>query len=230
MKLLFDLDAVLYKGLFAGGGLGYFAGLRACDNIIDNVLNRFNYPEFYLVTGGEKNFRKDICSTYKAHRKAEKPRYLHDSKRYYIKYWNAIEAHGVEADDVIAQMADQDSVIISEDHDFFQLGVPMFNVRYWTLNEIKNPWYWWWLQTLTGCKSDNVPGVKNPEKLKHKKQPNFTEDTAGKLLEGKTPEEMKAMVQSQYKIIYGDEWFEKYDMACRLLWLKRSPEDEYFMH
>jgi 5'-3' exonuclease len=226
MKLLIDLDILLYKGLFAVDG--YYNGLRATDNIIYNILERFDNPEFELVVSGSGNFRKQISADYKANRKPEsRPRYLYESKQYYKRYWNAVETVGEEADDYIASNCDG-GVIVSTDKDFKQVGAPIFNPTKWELTEIENPHYWWWLQTLIGDASDNIPGLKNPEKLHFKKAPNFTEETASKLLVDKSPEEMKSIVQYLYKTIHGDDWYSHYDTNCRLLFLRRKNAQEYW--
>lgn len=231
MKLLIDHDSNLYKGLWATVDQGYFAGLRACDNIIYNILDRFNNPPFELVITGPGNFRKKVDPKYKANRKPEsRPKYLYDAKEYYKRYWGAVETVGVEADDYIASNITDDCIIVSEDHDFKQLGVKMFNPRKWEITEITNPEYHWWMQCLTGCTTDNVKGLTNPEKLHHKKPPSFTEETASKLLVDKSPEEMSQIVQELYKTIHGDNWFREFDKTARLLWLKRSPDDEYHFH
>jgi len=228
VNVLIDLDLLLYKGLFACKDQ-YYPGLRATDNIINNVLERFDFPEYELVISGQGNFRKDISADYKANRKPEnKPKYLYEAKCYYKKYWNAVETTGMEADDYIASSITDDCVICSEDKDFRQLGVPIFNPRTWTLTEITNPEYHFFVQALVGDRADNIPGLTNPEKLHHKNPPCFTEDTAAKVLEGKSVEEMKSTVIDLYKEIHKDEWYVRFDTACRLLYLRRKGKEEYF--
>jgi 5'-3' exonuclease len=239
-KLLIDHDLLIYKGLFATqqvikngeeviGVRGYFAGLRATDNIVYNILDTFSGSDFELVMTGEGNFRKKLYPEYKSHRKADgRPKYLYEAKSYYKKYWNAVSTTGEEADDYIASNITDNCVVISEDHDYKQLGVPIFNPRTWQITEINNPEFWFWLQCLTGCKSDHVPGLKNPDKLHFKSPPCFTEDTASQLLEGKSPREMKQIVQEKYQVIYGDEWYSRFDLTARLLFLRRKDHKEYY--
>jgi 5'-3' exonuclease len=230
MKLLIDLDIILYKGLWVCKDQ-YYPGLRACDWIVDRILDRFNYPEFELVISGSGNFRKKISSEYKSNRKPEsRPKYLYEAKNYFIKYWNAVLTEGIEADDYIASLHDSCTIIVSNDKDYKQLGGKIYNPFKDELVEITKPEYWFFLQTLIGDSADCVSGLKNPDKLHHKNQPCYTEDTASKLLEDKSPEEMKEIVQEKYKTIYGDGWYERFDTNCRLLWLKRNFADEYFYH
>lgn len=231
MKALFDLDIICYKGAFACNDLGYYAQIRACDNILIGILDRLQPTSYELVLTGSGNFRYKIDPNYKAHRGPDtRPNNLYDIKAYFIKYWGAILTSGYEADDYIAMHHDEDSIVISNDKDFKQLPGKMFNPWTETFYEIDNPFYYFFLQTLVGDAADGVNGVTNPEKIHHKNPPNFTEGTASKLLLDKSVEEMKEIVQEQYKLAYKDDWFTKFDTNARLLWLKRSPEDEYYNH
>lgn len=224
--ILVDLDLLIHVGLFGCRYEGFFARLRNCDNYVLNIIEYFN-RDYRLFLSGDNNFRKEICSTYKGNRK-EKPDHFYEVRNYFIKYWEAEVAEGEEADDAIGKAITDNCIIVSNDHDYKQLGVPMFNPRTWQITEVTNPEYWWWIQMLTGCKTDNVLGVPNPAKAHHKTIPNFTEDSAGKLLEGKTKEEMKDIVQGLYREIYGDAWFTEYDLRARLLFLRRKDADEYW--
>lgn len=227
MKLLVDLDIILYTGLFACKD-EYYPGLRACDSIVENVLDWFNHPPYELVLSGGSNFRKLLCERYKANRKPEsRPKYLYEAREYFKKYWGAVQALG-EADDYIASSIDSDSIIISTDKDFKQLGVPIFNPRTWKLSEINNPHYYWWLQMMVGDSTDNVEGLKNPMKSHFTNPPCFTEATASKVLEDLSPGEMKQTVIDLYKQVHNDKWFEAFDRTARLLFLQRRDATEYY--
>jgi len=227
-KLLIDCDTIIYKGLFACEDR-FYAGLRACDFTLDNILQRYNYPDYTLAMSGKGNFRKKLYPEYKANRDPnQRPKYLYEAKEYMKKYWGAVEAHGMEADDLLAQQHNEGTVLVVEDKDYKQLGGNFYN--YWKNEafEITNPYYYWYQQILCGDRQDNIPGCLNPDKLHHKNPPCFTNDTAGVLLEGKTKEEMKKIVQLQYKLVYGEDWFSKYDLTARLLWLVRDPNKNYY--
>jgi len=225
VKLLIDADTILYKGLFVCEG--YFAGLRACDNIIYNILDHFDNPPFELVLTGENNFRKKIYPQYKANRKPEsRPRYLYDAKRYYLKYWGAVLTDGEEADDYIARNSDG-AIIVADDKDYLQTGTPIFNPRKWELLEGYDPYYYFWLQCLTGDHVDNVPGLPNPAKAHWAKPPCFTDTTAPPLLEGKSKDEMKQTVLDLYREVYGERAFEEFDLRARLLFLRRKDHKDY---
>jgi DNA polymerase-1 len=227
MRLLIDTDIILYRGLFATVDLGYFAGLRACDNMVSSILDRFQYPEYHLVLTGKGNFRKKIYTDYKANRKPEsRPPYLHEAREYFKKYWEAIETEGIEADDWIASNYQEGDVIVSSDKDFKQLPARIYNPSKDELLDVDNPDFYFWLQTLVGDSADNVPGLPNPAKAHHKKQPNFTEDTASEVLKGT---DYKSTVINLYQQVYGEQnWFETFDRNCRLLFLQRKNAKEYY--
>lgn len=230
MRAFIDLDIILYRCLFAGqrDELGYYRQLQICDNKIEDIVDTLEPDGFVLVTSGGHNFREKITPTYKANRKGmERPEYLHDARKYFKKYWDAVVTHGYEADDYIAMSAKKHDVVVSIDKDFMQLGVPIYD---WVKNELfvpKDPMLYFWIQMLTGDSADNVEGLKNPAKAHYKSPPNFTQPTAAEVLEGKN---YKQTVQKIYQTAYGNNWFEKFDINARLLWLKRSPEDEYYLH
>lgn len=214
MRLLIDADIIIYRCAWACKE-NYWHQLRACNNTVERLLETFVGFDALVTISGSNNFRKKLSSEYKSNRSIKPPN-LYDIREYFKKYWDAIEAEG-EADDLIASLHSDDSVVVSSDKDFKQLGGKIYNP--WTneLVEITNPYYWWWTQTLTGDSADVVktlPGI-GPKK-------------AEKILADKTPAEMREAVESKYKEVYGDSWFEKYDLTCRLLWLKRSPTSEYY--
>jgi 5'-3' exonuclease len=228
VKLLIDLDGIVFRCLKATEDQNYYSQLRACDNKVEDIISRFGC-EYLLVLSGSGNFRKILYPEYKAHRKVEdRPRYLSDTRGYFVKYWPTVIAEGMEADDLVATLSDSESIIVSNDHDYLQVGAKIYNPWKDQLIEVSNPEFYFWRQMLTGCSSDGVPGLKTPEKAHFKNPPNFTEDTASKVLEGKSPEEMKETVQNLYKQVLGEEWFSRYDLTARLLFLRRKDAVEYY--
>lgn len=220
LKALIDLDTVLYRCLFATSKQNYYAQLRACDNSVNAILDNLAPSEYELVLSGGNNFRKKIDPTYKANRKPEsRPTYLHDAMKYFTKYWHAVVTDGIEADDYIAINSNGDSVVVSNDKDFNQLGVPIYN---WTKGDLflpEDPMYYWYSQLLTGDAADNVVGIRGIGPVK-----------AEKALKHLTNEERLLKVQEFYQQEFGDGWYVKFDINARLLWLKRTYIDEYYLH
>lgn len=202
--------------------------LAACDSAIDRVIDRFDLDhELYLT--GDNNFRKQIYPLYKANRIGkDKPQYLKEAREFYLANRNAKVTDTLEADDLIAMAYQPGDIMVVNDKDYKQIKGKMYNPWTNVLVEITNPEYWFYLQVLTGDKSDGIPGLTNPEKLHHSKPPCYTEATANEVLEGKTPEEMKSIVQQLYQTIHGEDWFTVFDTSARLLYLRRSENDEYY--
>jgi 5'-3' exonuclease len=213
--LLIDGDIILFRILWACKDHNFYYQVRANDWVLDRVLDDFGNPDFFIALSGSNNFRKQLDPTYKSNRTV-RPNNLHEMRQYYIKYWGAKVAVG-EADDLLASLHTDETILVSSDKDFKQLGGKLYNPWKNELIEVDNPEYWFWFQTLTGDSADVVktlPGI-GPKK-------------AEKLLAGKTNEEMKATVFETYQNYYGEDWFSKLDLTARLLWLKRSPESQYY--
>jgi hypothetical protein len=238
MRLLIDGDTVIFKGLTAvqerrtEGDVKividkYHEGIRACDFNMETILSKYDYPEFMIAISGKDNFRKKISPTYKSNR-TSRPRYLHEVREYFKKYWGAVEQVGLEADDVLGIEHDSCTTLVVDDKDYKQLGGKIDFHWQRKYVEIDNPEYWFWLQMLVGDRTDMIQGLTNPAKLHHKEPPNFTDVTAQEILQDKSPEEMKAIVQSLYQQIHGDAWFEFYDTCARLIFLRRKNATEYF--
>jgi len=134
-----------------------------------------------------------------------------------------------EADDLIAMNHSVDStVVVTNDKDMFQLGGNILNPFTDTLYYIDNPEFHFYKQLLTGDTSDNIPGIGNPEKKHHKNPPNFTEKTASELLKDLSKDDMRTMVQDLYFQQFGNDWVNEYERNAKLLFLKRSPEANYY--
>lgn len=233
MRLLLDADFLVYRSAFQKGK-EFIQMLDGLDWCIDDIIRQTDAESHRIFLTGSENFRKVIAEDYKSNRPKERPPYYQDIRDYLVRNWNAEVSDGCEADDLCAMNQTEDSIVAGEDKDL--LTIPGWHYRIakkWSDNkkiyvseyDAKRFFY---TQCLTGDKSDAVEGLKNPAKLHHKNPPNFTEDSAAPLLEGKTVEEMKAIVQDLYRTVYGEEWFVKFDTTCRLLWLKRSPTSEYY--
>jgi 5'-3' exonuclease len=228
MRLLVDLDILLYRSLWGCKG-DFQEKLLTCDYMIEKIMSKLGSTDISLFLSGSNNFRHGISNTYKANRKDQpRPEYLAEARQYYIDTRNASVTDGVEADDAIGMAHDENSIVVSSDKDFFQLGGLIYNPVSDKLYDVKNPWYFFYVQMLTGDKADNIEGIKNPDKSHYKIPPNFTDATAKKWLHNKSCDYCRTTVGGLYLIQFGDHlWFDKYDMNARLLFLKRSYATEY---
>jgi 5'-3' exonuclease len=217
MKLLIDLDIILYRGLWATKDQGYYAGVRACDSIVNSILDRVDHTDYELILSGQNNFRKQISPEYKANRKPEsKPQYLYDTKKYFEKFWKATAAEG-EADDLIGIKHDSCTTIISSDKDFFSVGGKIYNPFKDESYNITNPEYHFYYQLIVGDSADNVKTLHG-----------YGPKKAEKILADKSKDEMREAVQNLYREYYGDEWYVRYDTTARLLFIQRGKFREYF--
>lgn len=229
MTALIDMDAVLYRGLFGAKLRSYYEQLRNCENIIERIQDRLKVSESILFLSGNKNFRKEIYPLYKSNRKdSERPFYLQDAKMYFLKYWNAICNDIYEADDLIAMNHDENTIMVSNDKDFYTVGGNLYNPFTNTLYYIDNPEFHFYKQLCTGDQIDSIPGIRNPAKSHHRNPPNFTDGTATELLKDLSKEEMKLLVQSLYYDQFGNDWFHEYERNAKLLFLKRSETANYY--
>jgi len=177
--------ATAYNGNFMNNSKGFPTNaLYGFVNMLTKIINE-EKPEYIMCAFDKgKNFRKDICQTYKAGR-METPNEL--KMQFPIAKQicellgiTSIECDNYEADDIIgtfARMADEDKMynatIISSDKDLLQLISPEVDVKllkqkdYILMNEntffehygIK-PIHMIDLKSLMGDASDNIPGVK----------------------------------------------------------------------
>lgn len=228
MRLLIDHDILLYRALW-GCKEGYYRKLQTCEYMVEKVIDRLESTDFTLIMSGVGNFRYSLDDQYKANRKDQpRPEYLYDAKLYFQKYWGAVLSEDCEADDVIGMAHDDETIVVSSDKDFYQLGGLIYNPVKNEMVDIHNPWYFFYQQMLTGDVADNVSGVKNPAKSHFKTPPNFTEGSAKSALQGLDLESSRELVQEMYKLTHKEDWCEKFDINAKLLFLKRSYADNYY--
>lgn len=128
---------------------------------------------------GARNFRKDICATYKAHRDpAAKPVGLGAAKAFMTERYGARCVDGLEADDLIGLVLtsplgrDGKAVAVTLDKDLatvpgmhFRPGRDQFPHEIGELEAYR----WWFTQTLIGDTADGYKGCPGIGKVKAKK-------------------------------------------------------------
>lgn len=224
MRALIDLDNIFFKGCFAT--TGYYNNIRCCDNMIYSIID--GYYSYKLFLGGPDNFRKKLYPEYKSNRDPSKrPQYLYDVRMYFIKYWNPVIKDTFETDDVIAmEYSIGEDVLYVNDKDYKQLGGWQTNSQ-GEINWIDDPMLYFWIQMITGDPQDFIPGLRNPEKLHHKKPPAFSYDVAEQLLKPLPDWVRCETVKELYREEFGDRWEQELDLKGNLLWLKRSDSDNF---
>ena len=183
------------------------ANWRTEQTLLD-ILNHVEATEFLIFIGGGDNFRKQVDPQYKAHRTKPKPKYLPTIEQFLMEQYGAIRVHGIETDDALGILQQEDSVICSLDKDLLQ--VPGLHYQ-WS----KNNWVevdntsgirHFYKQLLIGDRADNITGVQGIGTIK-----------AGKLLDPvDDPEEMFSIVEQ----LYPDKLH--FERNCHLLWILKS--------
>ena len=166
---------------------------------------------------GKDNFRNDIARTapYKGNRTAPKPKHLQLIRDYLISAWDFQVSVGQEADDSIAiehTARNHESIIASIDKDFMQLRGNHWNfvkkeMTFVTDEEALTNFY---MQVLTGDRTDNIIGLKGVGPVKAKQRLAGCESASDMYL---------ACVEA-----YGGAE-ERVIENCRLLYLRRTENE-----
>lgn len=76
--------------------------INTFDSYMNDLLALTRVDSYILCLSGERSFRYDVDSSYKANRAGmEKPMWFKEVKRHMIEVWGAVEVPGLEADDTV---------------------------------------------------------------------------------------------------------------------------------
>ena len=157
--------------------------------VVDVWENKLNEWKHILQTeaapivcfSGKDNFRKGVAKTktYKGNRAEEKPFHYFNLKAYIEATQTCLEEPRIEADDLMAMMQDELTIIVTVDKDLRQVNgwhyspegwnFPSFGPVYVTDEnsyiELKGKkivgtgYKFFWSQVITGDPTDNIPGL-----------------------------------------------------------------------
>jgi len=231
---LFD-DAKTAKQ-YADEGQGYLVWSRkeiepeekaitVCEQVMRDITARYDLEPRTFLTPSVGNFRDKVATRakYKGNRdSAPRPTHLKAVREYLTRKWHATLAEGQEADDCIGIYATSNpgSVIVSIDKDLRQIPATHYN---WVDKEEividkKTGDLNFFVQVLTGDKTDNVPGIAGVGPV-----------TAAKILEGaQSRKECWARIEARYKEEYGDDGLKHAIETANLVWILREP-GQYFV-
>lgn len=151
---------------------------EACDNLeamVNGVIKDSQCEEALIVLSGFENYREKVATIleYKGNRKLKpKPFWYHDLRQWLLNTHGVLCRHGVEADDVLAEMQTLDpenTMILTIDKDLMQFPGQKF---YWNKRKDKDTSACFlhidkatallnfFNQVVTGDASDNIPGLK----------------------------------------------------------------------
>lgn len=210
------------------------------DAFIDNIILATGATDYkvFLSDSSENNFRYKVNPEYKAHRTQPKPVHYDAIKEYLITKHKAKIAHDMEADDYLSieqQKSNWKSGVLRQgeptvcctiDKDIIY-GVPGYHYS-WAIYRkgevVREPFFqktttdaalrFHYFQLLKGDKSDNIYGIDG---LGDKK--------IAKLFDEVPTEDLVEVVADKYKEQWGDIWYEEMVKNSKLLWIKRSEEE-----
>lgn len=130
-----------------------------------DLVKRWKPDEMIVVLSDTKNFRKELCPTYKSNRKGQaKPPALRCVMDHLRTHWRAISWENLEADDVIGILATKpgaDYVMVSRDKDMLtvpgRLSRDGSSIQEVTKDEAD---YQFYIQSLMGDSGDGYHGIK----------------------------------------------------------------------
>lgn len=239
MRSVIDADSLCYIIGFGHEGMPLNYQLKMLDEFIENILVATEATEFMLYLTGSGNFRYDVATfqPYKGNRAdMKRPEYLKEMRDYMEGVWGAEVINGMEADDqcgidaYACKAEGKPYTICSIDKDLLMLEGKHYNYKrgeFETITETEG-WRRFYMQTLTGDTSDNIPGlykITGAKATKAIKEP---------LLSIEVREEMDAYCLGQYVSAGSSELdtsarTQYYREIQELLYMRRKPlgEEDY---
>jgi DNA polymerase-1 len=182
-----------YEVRWADGIWTYYAdeevGISVLESNLHEILSFVGADNYVIALSDNKNFRKELCDTYKANRADQRKPILLEFLREYVQEnmpYNSMEE--LEADDVMGIMATTDNfiegrkIIVSIDKDLLQIPVDVYNPDKDELSpaEYRDGNYLHMTQTLTGDSVDGYPGCPGIGPVKAKKILDLESDPAAR--------------------------------------------------
>jgi len=223
MKCLIDGDPLAY---IAGWNVTVEEAKANMDVLVQDICDAAFTDECLIAVKGPNNFRDNVLSSYKGSRRStpEQASMVKTLRDYLIEAHDAIEAEGQEADDLLAQWAEEcrnegtDWVIASIDKDLLTIPGKHYNIRKGTLVEIDKDTADYLLnkQLLMGDSADDIPGLKG-----------IGAKRAENILAGVPYGKRRNAVIGAYKEHYATKWKSELQLTGDLIWI-RTVKDEKF--
>lgn len=177
-------------------------GLQIIKTAVNGILKVFNAKDsgdgFLMYLTGSNNFRIKTAriKPYKGNRKAAKPFWYKEMRKYLVDTYGAIVTDGYEADDAVtmAVCENENAVIVAQDKDYLQVPGEQYDPvrREWLRVSEHDAKLNFWTQVLVGDQIDNITGCP---KIGPKKAP--------RILHGATTEKAMFMrCKEAYKNAY----------------------------
>lgn len=119
--------------------------------------------EIIIFLTGKYNYRNDVADDYKGNRKdLSRPFYLDLARDYLANNYRTIVSYNCEADDLMGEWSDDNSIIVTLDKDLEMIPTRHCSnlnpLMCYTMSEFRS-FKWFCLQCLTGDSVDNIKGL-----------------------------------------------------------------------
>ena len=216
MKLLIDMDVIVYRSGYAAKNGDYLMNVEYADNILFSIFDRFGTDDCQGYLSGPTNFRYEVATMkpYKGNRDtSNRPKFYKEIREYMADHWGGVFVEGMEADDAMGLAQNDDTVICSIDKDLKIIPGRNYNFVTGDLTYItpEEGVYNFLRQMLIGDSADNIPGINKIGEVK-----------SARLLQDKSPKEQLEVVIDLYKKQYGDKWESAFHEIATLLWIRQA--------
>lgn len=172
------------------------------ESYMNDLLHLCRADSFIFCITSDKNFRKEIDSSYKANRTGlERPKWFNEIREYSKQKWNAFEVENLEADDLVMILHNNipNSFVIAVDKDLLKGCKGKFfdarkNQGVFVENTQDQADFAFAKSILTGDAIDGIPNVKK----------GYGPKTAEKELLASTDLDLKETVLKIYQREYGE--------------------------
>jgi len=196
--------------------------------IHQELLEETFCTEYKMAVKGEGNFRNDLFPEYKMNRHRDPTKqniFVPVLRKLAVAEDMAVEAHGMEADDLMRIWAEEaralgiEYLICSIDKDLKCIPGKHWSMKKRELFDVseEQALRYYYHQLLKGDPTDNIMGV-----------PGIGEVKATRILAPfSTEEDFQEQVVEQYIAIYDDNWEKELLFTGRMVYLKKSIDDHF---
>jgi 5'-3' exonuclease len=214
---LIDSDTPIFAAALSAEGKEDWVAFSRLDSSIRQIIADSGCDGYKLFVSGKENFRHAIDPKYKANRTGVDPEHRKACRQHLIDKWGAVEATGMEADDLCGIYQTENTIICGIDKDLLQIpgkhyqwpivrgGKCVREGRFINVSPIEGLRAFY-TQLLVGDTSDNIIGISG---IGPKKAEKWLETC-------ETEEEMKEVVSS----LYNDN--DRFYNNANLLWILRD--------
>lgn len=169
-----DADSIYFRAAFVTKKQNELR--KAIDTTMKDIeakvmSQHFENVDFMVAVKGRGNFRKDLYPDYKKNRKPqpeEMKEALNYGHSYMVEKYNAVQADGMEADDLVsiwaheARHRGEQYTVVGIDKDLLQIPGNHYNFNRKEFVDVDDDTanLNLMLQCLTGDNTDNIPGIK----------------------------------------------------------------------